>query len=172
MSLIITEGYLRGSPSAVILQGYATAAALTLREAVAAWVRSQTSVTSIVGSSIYFAQPSQQANYPCLIIKVPTRKYGHNLGGADGTSIATVSLIALAYYESQCVAVVEAVRNFADGFRGAQSGVTILSCLLDDEADDDTAPPDGSDKWIYQVSLDYVVKHRVPAPTSVTQTGP
>jgi Protein of unknown function (DUF3168) len=153
----------QGLPSSVVI--------LTLREAVAAWLRSQSSVTAIVGNRIYFAQPSQRAAYPCCVIKVPTRKYGHNLGGADGTSVATVAITALAIAESQVIALAEAIRNFADGFRGTQSGVGILSCLIDDEADDETAPPDGSDNWIYQVTLEYRVAHRVPAPTSVTQSS-
>ena len=74
-------------------------------------------------------------------------------------------------FESQCIAMAEAIRNVADGFRGTQSGVAILRMLLQDEADVQTAPPDGSDRWIYWTTLEYRCDHRVPAPTSVTQTN-
>jgi hypothetical protein len=174
---MITWGGRRGAQTQTLnvitrRQGLATAVAvLTLREAVAAWLRSQSSVASIVGNRIYFGQPSQRASYPCLAFKISSRSYGHNLAGADGTSIATITFIALGNAQSQTVAVAEAIRNFADGFRGLQNGVAILSCLLDDESDDEYQPPDGSDVWIYQTSLDYVVKHRVPSPSSVTQTN-
>lgn len=148
-----------------------TRAALTLREAVRAWLASQPALTSVV-QGIYFAQPSQLAAYPCCVIMVPARQYGHNLAGADGTSTATFEISVFGLYESQAIAGIEAVRNFADGFRGVQSGVAILSCLLDDEEDaTPVRPPDGSDQFIYQATVDYKVKHRVPSPTSVTQTA-
>lgn len=153
--------------------GVGGSAPLTLREAVRAWLVSQASVTSLVGSNVYFGVPSQLAAYPCLVILVPTRSYGHNLAGADGTSVATVEITGLGLRESQCVAMAEAIRNFADGFQGVQSGVPIMSCLLDDPAEADPVPvppPDGSDQFIYQITLDYRVKHRVAKPTSVTQT--
>lgn len=149
----------------------ATALAATLREAVRAWLVSQSSVTAVVGQRVYFAVPSQLAAYPCIAVMVPTRSYGHNLAGADGTSVATVEITALGLTESDCIAAAEAVRNFADGFQGTQSGVAIMTCLYDDESDPTPVPPpDGSDNWICQATIDYRVKHRVPRPTSVTQT--
>ena len=146
------------------------AVALTLREAVAAWLAGLPALTS-VSPRVYFAQPSQVSAYPCTTVQVKARSYGHNLAGADGTSLATVEITEMALRESQCVALADAVRNSADGFRGTQSGVAILGCLLDDEADGQAPPPDGSDQWIYQITLEYRVKHRVPAPTNVTQTN-
>ena len=122
-----------------------------------------------MGTGVYFAQPSQRAAFPCLTVKVSERKYGYNLAGADGTSSALVTITGQAYFESQAIAAVEAVRNFAQGFRGPQSGLAILTCYLDDESDEETPPPDGSDNWIYQVPVNYRIAHRVPAPTSVTQ---
>jgi hypothetical protein len=147
--------------------------ALTLREAVHAWLVGQAPLAAIVGSRVYFGQPSQLAAYPCLVVLIPTRRYGHNLGGADGTSVATVEISGLAAREADCVAMAEAIRDFADGFQGTQSGVPILSCLLDEPAEEDPQPvrsPDGGDSWIYQITLDYRVKHRVPMPTSVAQS--
>jgi hypothetical protein len=145
-------------------------AVLTLREAIAAWLRSQATVTAIVGNRIYWAQPSQASSYPCVTVKVTARTYGYNLAGADGTSLATVSITPMGLYESQCIALAEAVRNVAQGFRGTQSGVAILTCYLDDESDDESPPPDGSANWIYQTPIPYKIAHRVPAPTSVTQS--
>lgn len=146
-------------------------AALTLREAVRAWLVSQRSVSALVGTGVYFAVPSQLAAYPCLVISVNGRQYGHNLYGADGTSNALVEITAFGLRESQCIAIAEAIRDFADGFRGPQSGLSILACFLDDESDPTpTAPPDGSDNWIYQATVDYRIRHRVSAPNLVTQT--
>jgi hypothetical protein len=146
-------------------------AALTIREAVAAFLRSLSGLTPIVGTRIYKQDPSQQSKYPCLVIEQPTRNYGMNLAGADGTSIATVQITAMSLQESTAVAAMEVVRNNWQGFRGTQSGVPILWAYLDDEVDGTTPPPDASDQWIYQVAVTYRIKHRVPMPTSVSQTN-
>ena len=73
--------------------------------------------------------------------------------------------------ESDAIEIAEVLRNNMQGFRGLQSGVAILRCFLDEESDDTSQPIDGSDQWIYQVTLSYVVMHRVPVPTNVTQTN-
>jgi hypothetical protein len=122
------------------------------------------SVTGIVSNRIYFDDPSQAALYPCIAVQITNRSYGHNLSGPDGTSQATAQITILDfdnYAEATVIAVAEALRNSADGFRGLQSGIAILRCFLGDEADGATPPPDGSDRWIYQVALDYEICHRV-----------
>ncbi len=99
--------------------------------------------------------------YPCVVVQVSKRTYGHNHSGADGTSQATVQITTLSATEAVAIAASEVVRNNADGFCGTQSGVQILRCFLGDEADGATPPPDGSDSWIYQVALEYEIAHRV-----------
>ncbi len=134
-----------------------------LRQAVVAWLRTLGDLSAIIGTRIYFDQPSQLSSYPCVVVEVTKRSYGHNHSGPDGTSQATVQITSLASLrgEAQAVAASEVVRNNADGFRGLQSGVAILRCFLGDEADGATPPPDGSDQWIYQVALEYEIAHRV-----------
>jgi hypothetical protein len=128
------------------------------------------SLASIIGSRIYFSNPSQLSQYPCLTVNVGKREYGYNLAGHDGTSLATIDITAYSLTEASAIAIAEIIRNNFQGFRGTQSGVAILRCFLDDESDDTSQPIDGSDQWIYECSLSYVVKHRVPVPTNVTQT--
>jgi hypothetical protein len=144
---------------------------LTLREAVMAWLRSLSPLTSIVGQRIYKQDPSQMSLYPCIAVEMPTRDYGYNHSGADGTSTGHIQITALSSSESSAVAAIEVIRNNWQGFRGTQSGVPIMWAYLDDEADGTTEPPDGSDGWIYQAAVTYRIKHRVPAPTSVTQVN-
>jgi hypothetical protein len=158
-------------PAQVFAQSPGASTVLTLREAVVAWLRSLSPLASIIASRVYFEQPSQLSLYPCVTVKVTARSYGKNLYGADGTSLATVEILPLSLQESSCIAAAEVIRNNCDGFRGTQSGVPILWCKLDDESDDSTPPPDGSDMWIYQVPVNYRIKHRVPLPTSVTQVN-
>lgn len=155
--------------SGPLFRGAATI--LDFRQAINAWLRSLSALTAVVSTRIYKQDPSQLALYPCLAVEMPERRYGHNLAGADGTSDATVKFTAYSLYESSAVAAIEAIRNSLDGFRGSQSGVAILRCFLDDEEDATVPPPDGSDQWIYAPSVTYIIRHRVPAPTSVTQTN-
>lgn len=145
--------------------------ALSLREAVIAWLKSLSTLTSIVGSRVYFSAPSQISSYPCVAVKVSERSWGRNLSGADGTSTATVEIDGLGLTESSCIAIAEAIRNNFDGFRGTQSGLPILSNYYTEESDDIFDPVDGSDQHIYSALQKYRVKHRVPLPTSVTQTN-
>jgi hypothetical protein len=144
------------------------AAELTIREAFAGWLAT---LPGLAGAGLYWEQPSQLALYPCLVLRIPDRTFGHNLAGADGTSRATVEVTTLALRQADCIGMAEAVRDHLHGFRGTQSGVGILRLLLEDEADDATAPPDGSDRWIYQVTLEYRCDHRLPMPTDVTQSN-
>ncbi len=144
---------------------------LTFREAMVAWLNSIAALTALVGSRIYYADPSQLSQYPCLVISIVNRDYFHNLAGADGVSLATVHLEAISQFESESQACMEAVRNNLDGFRGVQSGVPIGRCFLDDEFDAQTPPLAGSNLWIYHYATEYKVWHRVPTPTSVTQTN-
>jgi hypothetical protein len=130
-----------------------------------------TDLAHIVGNRIYFAVPSQLSAYPCVVVKVADRGYSHNLAGSDSISSADMQLTALALYENQAVAAAEAIRQSFDGFGGTVDGVPMMQTFLIDESDDQVTPPDGSDNWIYMVTLTYRVRHRVPAPAS-TQANP
>ncbi len=148
----------------------------TIREAIVSFLNSLVPLTAIVGPRIYWAHPSQKSNYPNVCVGVSERSWGHNLDGADGTSTATFDITVQhqdpgGSGESTCVAMAEAIRNYFDGFRGTQVSVAILSIFLMDEGDDQVASIDGSDNWVYQIALTYRVRHRVPAPTSVTQVN-
>lgn len=144
----------------------------TLNEAVYSWFSGLTALQAIIGARIMPSVPSQATAYPCAVLKFPQSANGHNLDGADGTGVATVEITALALQQSQCLAIAEAIRNSADGFRGTQSDVAIMSFLQTDTADGDPyPPPDGSDEQIRNITIEYRCKYRLPAPTSVTQTN-
>ncbi len=171
-SITLTSGHsyvITGSPWTFTVNA-------TIREAVILFLNSLVPLTAIVGPRIYWAHPSQKSNYPNVCVGVSERSWGHNLDGADGTSTATFDITVQhqdpgGSGESTCVAMAEAIRNYFDGFRGTVLGVPILSIFYMDEADDQVASIDGSDNWVYQIALAYRVRHRVPAPTSVSQTN-
>jgi hypothetical protein len=181
---LVTGGLGAGPPpgyaTSIIIDGFASRWLVTrglgsggyvpptsLREAIQAWLGTLPGLVPIVGTRIYFAIPSQLSAYPCIVVKVASRSYGHNLAGADATSDATVELTALALFESQSVAAAEVIRSNFDAFRGTQSGLPIMANFLTDELDDEIPPPDGSDNWICLVTLEYQVRHRVSQPALV-----
>ncbi len=143
---------------------------LTIREAVIARLNALTPLTAIVGPRIYWEDASEIAVYPCVICAVTSRDWGHHLPGADGTSLATFTLDALARDEATSKAIADIIRQSFDGFCGFQSGIYFLRTFIVDENDSAFQPADGSDKWTFQVSTTYEIKHRVPFPTTVTQT--
>jgi hypothetical protein len=149
---------------------------VTIREAIVSFLNSIPALTALVGKRIYFDVPSQMAAKPSVYLQVNNRDWHHNLAGADGTSTAYFEIAMQhsgpnGHGESTCIAMAEAIRNSFDGFRGMVNGVPVLSIFLSDEEDDISPPPDGSDQWIYRVIHTYRVRHRVPYPTSVTQTN-
>jgi hypothetical protein len=148
-------------------------AALTIREAVAAKLNALASLTSIIGPRIYWSDASQQMVYPCIVCTVESREFGHNHSGADGTSTAQFSFVAMSQgngSEQTCVAIVKAIRIAFDNFMGVQSGVQFLRTFITAEPDAPVFPPDGSDYWIYTITGEYEIVHRLPFPTTVTQT--
>jgi hypothetical protein len=158
-------------PSQVFPRSSGAVAVLTVREAVVAFLAGLPGIQALVGSRVYWADPSQVAAYPCIAVKITKRTYVYNLAGFAGASLCTAEITAIGGSESACVAICEVVRDSYQGFRGLQSGVAVLRCLLGDESDDTVEPPDGSDGWIYQVGVDYEIFHRVPMPTAVAQTN-
>ena len=164
-------------PYGITFLGFGTGSSkvsVTIREAIVSFLNNISPLTNIVGSRIYWNVPSQKSNYPTISVQVPDRTWGHNLDGADGTSTATFEITFQhsnpgGHGESTVVAMAEAARNKLDGFRGLMAGVSVLSIFLQEEEDEYTNPPDGSDNWIYRIVHTYRVRHRVPAPTSVTQ---
>jgi hypothetical protein len=143
---------------------------VTIREAIVAMLNGLAPLTAIVGSKIYWTDASQQMVYPCLICTVDSRQWGHNLAGADGTSTADFTFTAASYSESQSFAISKTVRLALDSFQGLQSGVYILRSFITDESDSTFTPPDGSDQFVYAVTVPYEIVHRVPFPQTVTQT--
>jgi hypothetical protein len=159
-----------GSP--ITLTAYPDEEVLTIRQAVIAFLNSLPALTTIVGTRIYDSNPSQLSTYPCVTVTLTKRTYTNNLSGFAGASLATFEMgcLALVPARSVSVAIAEVIRNNYQGFQGVQSGVAVLRCLLDEESDDTFENVDGSDNWIYETPVTYEIYHRVPMPTSVTQT--
>jgi hypothetical protein len=128
---------------------------------------------STIVPQIYWDDASQATTYPCLLCTVTSRDRTHNLAGASGQSTAEFTMTAMhqgTHAQAICTSIVNQVKASFDGFNGIQSGILFERTFIIDEADSSVAPPDGSDNWIYVVTVTYEIVHSEPQPTSVTQT--
>ena len=172
--LIAVQGYIEGL---VVTQGYGASTPAgpdDFRQSVIYFLNNIAALTAIVGGRIYWADPSERSIYPNVCCKVTKRDYLYNLAGDAGVSTAEVDVVIQSQglsAESNIVAGSKAIRDNLSGFRGLVNGCPWMWCYLDDEFDDAMAPPDGSARWIYSLTLTYRIRHRVPAPANVTQTN-
>ncbi len=152
-----------------------TAAAADFRQSVAYALGQISGLTAVVGTRIYWADPSQRAIYPNCCLKCTHLESVKNLGGEGGVKTGTVEITIqsnLPAAVSALVAAAKAIYDSLAGFRGYQNGCPWMWCLYDDdESDDSVAPPDGSPNWIYSLTVVYRIRHRVPLPANVTQTN-
>lgn len=152
----------------------AAPAASTFRESVICALNNITALTAIVGSRIYWGDPSQRAVYPNVCLRLADRARTRNLSGAAGQSTATVEITIQSNAIGgmlQCNAAAQAIYDSLEGFRGYQNSVAWQTCYLEDEPDETSMPVDGNDRWVYAVTVTLRIKHRVPMPANVTQTN-
>lgn len=139
----------------------------TLREALFARLRATPALTALVGARIYFNALPQSVSGPSLpavTFYIAARSFRRNLGGPNGTSLATVRVSAWARTELEAAAMVESIRANFDGYQGLWGRVQIMGCFLEDAADLPEFPRQGTDTYTYQVALTFNVVHRVPKP--------
>lgn len=140
----------------------------TIREAVRGRLAESADVHDLVDGRVHFGALPQNAKLPALTLFVPAKNAGHNLDGSDGTAITRVQISAWANRQSEVVELAEAIRQRFDGFRGAMGAVEVLSCLFQTEIDLPEPPRAGSDKWTYQIAIDYRIAHRVSIPSQLS----
>lgn len=141
---------------------------MSLREAVYTRLCQFNAVTLNAGPRIYFGALPQTCRLddgPAITYFVSDRPYGHVLTGCDGTSSAQVRISAWAYLQSDADQLAQAIRDSFDGWSGVASGTRILACALKDERDFPQEPRAGTDQWVYQVTHEYEIAHRVGLPT-------
>lgn len=133
-----------------------------LRPAIAAMLAGNSTVASLTSGRVYFGSAPQAVAYPWLVYWISDRSYGYTLGGADGTSLATVQIQIAAYTEAVSDQLAIAIRGLlGDLAPGVYQGCYILRSLISHEADVLIAPKGGSGQWISVIDLAFDVMHRV-----------
>jgi hypothetical protein len=135
-----------------------------IRQAVYSRLMSIPAITDLVGSRIYFGALPQSLSLfdgPAITYFIVTRPYGMVLGGSDGGSSARVQINAHGINQQTSSAIAQAIRDSWDGFKGIVNEVDIMASILQGQIDLPSPPMAGSDQWLYQVSTDYLMLHRV-----------
>ena len=55
-----------------------------------------------------------------------------------------------------------------DGFIGITGGLQFIYSLCNDEKDIPQPPKAGTDQWVYQIQTDYLIRHRITLPASIS----
>lgn len=135
-----------------------------IREAVVALLKANAGV-SATGAAIVPMKRPQKQGLPCLEYQVISNPRGHWLSSASGAAVARFQFDCWSNDLAECVAIKTALENALDGRNVVSLGVVILWSKQVDEHDLHEWPTDGSDRSLYRISVDYLIKHRVPIPT-------
>lgn len=137
----------------------------TLRAALYARLLDSAALAAVVGDRVFHARIPQRKDFPAVVFTTPSRSYGHNLGGGDGTSTANVQVDCWAATAVAAEEAAEAVRLAFQGFRGRVGSVEFTACLVDDVGEIVTQDSPGKDAWTYRHLLMIDATHRVSIPT-------
>lgn len=130
------------------------------------YLLTKASITSLLGTRIFPNKiPQKNSDWPCVVYQIISQNPGHTLeGGADYAE----TRIQLDVYSETALArdaLVEALRNVLQGFRGTMGSSTVSSVVYRNSIDLYEPPADNSDVGLYRNSADYWLRHSHTAPT-------
>jgi len=89
----------------------------------------------------------------------------HAIDGALNTLSARIQLDLLAYRARDISVLREQLRHELDGYTGEMAGAQVIRSKLVNEIGYVDEPTDGSDRWIYRRSVDYLIRYQITTPT-------
>lgn len=140
--------------------GAAGPRATTIREAVVAALKADSAFLAIFGERVYPDWISQTSPLPAATVSVASSVREQILSGHNAVTRSVVQIDLWSRTKSELVAAKEAVEALLDGAQGEFSGIEILWSSQQDEVDRSERAQDGSDRHLYRVSVDYLIRHR------------
>ena len=140
--------------------------ATSLREAIVAAILADTTCANLVGTRVRPDRPAEKDLLPAIVCEIVSNERVHSLHGPAGVSRARVELATFARTMREGFAGMNALRNLFDGFVGDLHGVMVLECSLDEEADENEYPQEGTDLGTYEVPIDFFFLYRESIPSS------
>lgn len=133
----------------------------TLRDAVRWLLHDSAMIRVVVGQRIRYARSRQRDAEPRVTYLVPSRTYGRDLDGPDGTSEARVRVSAWATDSERAADLAERIRLALDGWSGWVGSVYVASIDHEVSIDLPEWDGDGGEATVYQIAIDFMVDHRV-----------
>ena len=140
----------------------------TIRRAVVAALKADTTVASIVGVKVFPLTQIQLAAPPALVYDLQSDVPGQCLSGPDGTSQARFDFTCLSRSLDDDEALADAVRNVFDGITNVTlsgSSCFVLEAYKLDEDDEYVPPIDGTPKGTIQTPVSVMIRYRKPKPS-------
>lgn len=114
-------------------------------------------VKAIVADRGYPDHLPQGCLYPAYTYTVVSDVASHHMQGISGLSEARVQFDFYAHTRRESNALHEAVRIAIDGQRGTFGSEQVRTCHSENVFRSADQPVDGSDKWRYITSVDYLI---------------
>lgn len=150
-----------GEPQGIIP---ATLDGSDLEQVLAAYLKADASVASVVGARVFPISAPQTAELPHLVFRLVSGGSVHHLGGYSGISTARIRLSAKSRLLRDCVALRECVRQL-NGFKGRFGPVRVDYCRFRDVVDR-YEQPDDTDTGTFSRQFDLLLKYRESIPSN------
>lgn len=125
-------------------------------------------VTSIVGERIYpnIAPAGSENSGPFIVYRLTSTAREKHLKGTSGILARGYEVVCCTRDYDQSEALAEVVIAALESWRGAEGDLQVRRVSIDDEADDDDRPEDGSDAVLHIRRIQITVDH-LAATTSI-----
>ena len=127
------------------------------------YLLTQATVTTLVGSRIYFGNLPQNPEYPCVFLtRIGAQRWNH-LGGECGVVQGIIQTDVLADDAIEANAVAEAIRQVVHGYSGAMGSETVQSAMLETDFEGFDPPVDGGEGFRARVAQQYQITYEEEA---------
>lgn len=129
------------------------------------YLLTKSGVTNLISTRIYPDALPQNPTIPCAVYYVISDNPDHHFTGASQLTVLRIQLDCYAVTRLAANALSEAMRNAADGYRGAMGSEVAHMCHLDSKRYETDDPRDASDSYRYVVSQDWILALTETVPT-------
>lgn len=129
-------------------------------EILAAWMRSQPSISSLVENRIYVRQAFEKSKFPRVVIKQAGQTFGMVQSGPDGLDrpFVTVECYGVGTDQGkQASQLADAVVAILHGFKGLIAGVDVQGIFALSRTDAVERRNDAGEEMVFQVAVTFKV---------------
>lgn len=129
-------------------------------EILAAWMRTQPSISALVGNRVYVRQAFEKSLFPRIVIRQAGQTFGMVHSGPDGLDRPFVSVACYGVgtdQGKQAGMVADAVVRALHGFKGTIAGVVVQGVFALSRTDAVERRNDAGEEVVFQVAVTFKV---------------